>query len=241
MGWEAVLAALAPVTGSIIGGIQARKDRESNEDIANRNLRNQESQMAYERDLQERLFEREDTAYQRKVADMEAAGLNKVLAAGGSGLAAGSVVSRTTPQSGMKYDYETSPGKQYGAMVENVLGRAKQFQDILAQKKNIAYTQSQLDLAESQKAVSDLKFEKDLHDIMIYKRFDMPSTWTPGGLVKDAQAIGGIAHSAYKVMQGKAEATVKKLTEGKYLPSITDYYKKLLHYGRSFYQKNEKE
>jgi len=51
----------------------------------------------YERGLQQRMFDREDSSVQRRVADLRAAGLSPVLAAGG-GAQAGPVVSRTTPQ-----------------------------------------------------------------------------------------------------------------------------------------------
>lgn len=48
----------------------------------------------YQQALQQQMFEREDTAQQRAVADLEAAGLNKNLAAG-QGAGAGAVVSRS--------------------------------------------------------------------------------------------------------------------------------------------------
>lgn len=52
----------------------------------------------YQKDLQNKVFAREDSAYQRQVADLERAGLNKSLAYGSGGAGVGSVVGVTTPQ-----------------------------------------------------------------------------------------------------------------------------------------------
>lgn len=61
------------------------------------NLRYQKQNLAYQKQLQQQIFEREDTAVQRRVADLEKAGLSKTLAAG-DGAGAGAVVATQAPE-----------------------------------------------------------------------------------------------------------------------------------------------
>ena len=58
----------------------------------------QQQQFDYQKKLQQQIFAREDSAYQRQVADLERAGLNKSLAYGSGGAGTGSVVGVSAPQ-----------------------------------------------------------------------------------------------------------------------------------------------
>lgn len=76
--------------GSMIGGIADLVNAGSNLELQKQNLQ-------YQKDLQNRVFEREDSSIQRRVADLRAAGLSPVLAAG-SGAQSGAVISTQAPQ-----------------------------------------------------------------------------------------------------------------------------------------------
>lgn len=68
---------------------------EVNMQMNQENLEFEKDKLDYDKALQQEIFNREDTAYQRTVADMQAAGLSPLAMSGTNG--AGSVVSTTAP------------------------------------------------------------------------------------------------------------------------------------------------
>lgn len=78
-----------------------KENNETNLSIANANLDLQREQQSYERDLQQQLFQREDTAIQRQVADSRAAGVSPLANLSGAS-STGVVANTTTPQNGFQ-------------------------------------------------------------------------------------------------------------------------------------------
>lgn len=76
----------------------ARETNEQNKAIADENLQFQQEQFDYQKALQQQIFEREDTAYQRTVNDMRAAGLSPQSMQSTNG--AGEAIATTAPQNG---------------------------------------------------------------------------------------------------------------------------------------------
>lgn len=86
MPWQSTISSLG-AAGSAVSGVLG----------SFLNYGMQKQQFDYQKALQERIFEREDTAVQRRMADLESAGLNKQLAVGSSANS-GSVVPVSAPQ-----------------------------------------------------------------------------------------------------------------------------------------------
>lgn len=90
MGILSSLGDITTVGSTLAGTVDSIIANKKNFDLQKENL-------AYQKDLQKQLFEREDNAVQRRVNDLIKAGLSPTLAAGSSA-GAGSIVSTSAPQ-----------------------------------------------------------------------------------------------------------------------------------------------
>lgn len=89
MGWGTGIMAGIAGANTILGGYAAYKNYQAEKD-----------KLRWDKQVQETTWQREDTATQRKVADLRAAGLSPVLAAG-QGASSGPIVSTVAPKVGV--------------------------------------------------------------------------------------------------------------------------------------------
>ena len=145
--------------GSMIGAVssvglglaqvnQNAKEYEFNMANADRNFGLQQQQFDYQKALQQRIFDREDTSLQRRMEDAKAAGLNpySVLSLGGAGT--GSAVSVSAPQHA-----ESAHFNGYSDMLSSIL----QSMNVIKQVK-----EAELDLKSKEAAISNQEKEGEL-------------------------------------------------------------------------------
>lgn len=155
-------------------GMNAAENRNVQQDQFQQNLEFQQEQQQYDRSLQERIFEREDTAMQRRAADLQAAGLSKTLLSGGA--PSGALVGGSAPQRDPAQ--RESTGLSLGDIMSIMITDANlnkldaDVKNIQKQNENIG---AQTALTNAQKNATNVKSQIDKHDLEIYKDSGMPS------------------------------------------------------------------
>lgn len=140
-------AASSPVVGGVVSGLFGLKQQdkanqavdntnETNLKIANQNLEFQRENLDYQKALQQQIFDREDSSYQRTVNDMRQAGLSPLAMNGANG--AGEAIATTA----LNNDYkDSSYMKQFPNHVESALNTYSQ---LVALKQNQAMADAQI-------------------------------------------------------------------------------------------------
>lgn len=150
----------------------------------------------------EKTWEREDTAVQRRVADLTAAGLSPTLAAG-------SAASTSSP---IKLE---SPYMDKSDVMNNILASASMANTIKSQTAGIAQTKAQTELINAQKRGVDIDNARNARNFDIEKGSGMHSNNSSvGRIVRDAetavQPAMEKAHKAAASAYEKGSSFVKK-------------------------------
>lgn len=119
----ALIAGGAAIAGAAIAaGSSKRNQRRSNDvnrEIAEKNYQLQARELEYQHSLQQQIFDREDTAYQRTVADMRKAGMSPLVMSGTNN--AGEAISTTAPQYNYEHRADTTTPQILGSLIPQAI------------------------------------------------------------------------------------------------------------------------
>lgn len=141
-GIKNVAGAIGSVLGPVLGFTSGQQQVDSSEAINAQNI-------AYQKELNQQIFEREDNAYQRAVSDAESAGLSPLAVSGGAN--AGGIVSAPQAQ---QYD----AGAATRGLSAGILQSLATVQQLQESQANVDYTKALTQKTEAE--TGDISFEQ---------------------------------------------------------------------------------
>lgn len=151
--------------------------------VAGQNLKLSKEQFGYQKWLQQEMFNREDTAHQRAVTDLKAAGFSPMLAVGAKANA-GPVVPTTTPRRDI-----TS-----GIDISTIMNMMKMKADISLSEEQRNLIRAQTEKTYTDKDLSTIKGYQSAHDYKITKKTG--TTSNAGAIGKALRDVFGIVKSS---------------------------------------------
>lgn len=155
--WSAIIGAGASIAGSAIAGGGRKKTREMQMAMYKENLRRQHI-------YQQNIWRREDSATQRKVADLRSAGISPTQAVGGG--VQGSTVSPGVDTAG--FDPGESPGEKVGENLGEVAKSALELKSLamrlMQQRKDIELADGTITLNRKEQLSKDIKNAFDFYE-----------------------------------------------------------------------------
>lgn len=212
---------------NVISAYQAKTSK----DYADKNFDLQSDNFDYQKALQERIFAREDTALQRYMTDLKAAGLNPQLAAGSHGSNAGSVVSTTPPQRDAKWLDKLHFNLDYITSLEQI---AQQKYQTEIMKQNAKKAKEDYIASSYNSSVAGDLAAQSLRDTELqqyaYKLYN--GTITPEEFNKYSWYLTPILN---EVTKGNAEADIKRKDRDTYsLRTVLDVIRSITSSYRGF-------
>ena len=197
---------LLSMAGGLLGVASGITGDVLNYKIGKDNLNLQQQNLDYQKSVQGITWNREDNAVQRRVADLKAAGLNPVLAAG-TAANSGPIVSTQAPQR------ESITLGNKTELLNAAMNLLRMKQDISTSVAQQKYLEAQKNQSDSATRLNDIQTDIKTHDLSIYqgtgKGISSTSSGIPRTLSELMAMLNNIKGPSTLVAQAQQDLKIK--------------------------------